>query len=161
MLQRLLGLQDGVGVGAKWRQHLVGSSWAAAAWQAPSAACLPTIPPPRLSPSTPDLHPHPPVTWRQVSDALLMQHQARGLEAFRHIFGMRPALAAPAVARWVGGSRAVWGHACMQGHSNRTSFALPAPPALPFCNAFPALFCTFPTELPICPPTPPAGCLSC
>lgn len=41
-----------------------------------------------------------------------MQHQARGLEAFRHIFGPRPDLAAPAVARcgggWLPGALARW-----------------------------------------------------
>lgn len=36
----------------------------------------------------------------QVADALLLTHQARGLEAFAKIFGPRPDLAAPAVARW-------------------------------------------------------------
>lgn len=35
----------------------------------------------------------------QVTDALLLTHQARGLEAFAKIFGPRPDLAAPAVAR--------------------------------------------------------------
>ena len=35
----------------------------------------------------------------QAADALLLTHQARGLEAFAKIFGARPDLAAPAVAR--------------------------------------------------------------
>jgi hypothetical protein len=37
----------------------------------------------------------------QVGDALLIQQQARGLEAFAKLFGVRPDLAAPAVGRWV------------------------------------------------------------
>jgi hypothetical protein len=39
----------------------------------------------------------------QVGDALLIQQQARGLEAFAKLFGVRPDLAAPAVGRWVCG----------------------------------------------------------
>lgn len=35
----------------------------------------------------------------QAADAMLLTHQARGLEAFAKIFGARPDLAAPAVAR--------------------------------------------------------------
>lgn len=35
----------------------------------------------------------------QVTDALLLQQQARGLEAFQRVFGVRRDLAAPAVGR--------------------------------------------------------------
>ncbi|EFN51722.1 hypothetical protein CHLNCDRAFT_139890 [Chlorella variabilis] len=35
----------------------------------------------------------------QVRDAILMQHQARGLETFHRLFGVRPDLAGPAVGR--------------------------------------------------------------
>ncbi len=35
----------------------------------------------------------------QVPDAAVVQHQARGLEAFRMLFGVRPDLAGPAVGR--------------------------------------------------------------
>ena len=37
----------------------------------------------------------------QVGDALLIQQQARGLEAFAKLFGVHPDLAAPAVGRCV------------------------------------------------------------
>jgi hypothetical protein len=38
----------------------------------------------------------------QTRDALLVSHQARGLEAFQRLFSARPDLAAPAVGRWAG-----------------------------------------------------------
>lgn len=46
----------------------------------------------------------------QVSDPLLMQHQARGLESFQKVFGVRKDLAAPAVGRcaWRQATQAGW-----------------------------------------------------
>lgn len=75
----------------------------------------------------------------QVSDPLLMQHQARGLESFQKIFGVRKDLAAPAVGRCAGGRR--------DGLSRSTHFL---PLAWHICSACMPDACWLPAQSGLC-----------